>query len=577
MINLKNFQLLCSGMAALCSFTTLAFSSCNRVYEEGEQEVPTATIVHRAAPIYMATSVRVNPPRSSVSAVEAAENTVKQLRVLAFDSRTHRLAVNKFYDSDSQGRFSNQTADKNAVWHGAFAIIPGEYDFFFVANENSWPEVKAYLSGLQENVSTTSAMYNSAETKQVLYGSSDATKNRQMRTFSDGTDGNAEHLFLATRSYKNVVVSAERNGKGRQESDPQHFFAEGDEKVDLVRTLAKVKLHFSKAATVEADGNGGYRLKQFLPPRVNRLLVKNQMTHQSLFLNPFFESNVFPNAGAFSTATKYTADWYTPIAEENVVIYDRSQTNNLTQTGLADGVQCEVNVPATGDVDLNQRYDCDIWFYVPERLKQADATDPAQPGYVEGTTHLTFEKMDGSFKQLGIWQPNFEDGAQKVYEKGADSKYFMLPNAADYSKYSVVRNNVYDITVRYSATELRLNYKVLPWGEGAKTGNYVQDGFNIFVADRTFAENLTDVWLITASSRLLNGESITLKAKAGYKFIDTDGTEKDEVTYGNGTDENKFRHRRKIQFKSPANIAAGTALFDVLSGGEVKYTVTATE
>ena len=576
-MNLNNFQLLCSGMAALCSFTTLAFSSCNRVYEEGEQDVSTATIVHRAAPIYMATSVRVNPPRSSVSAVEAAENTVKQLRVLAFDSRTHRLAVNKFYDSDSQGLFSNQTADKDAVWHGAFAIIPGEYDFFFVANENSWPEVKAYLSGLQENVSTTSAMYNSAETKQVLYGSSDATKNKQMRTFSDGTDGNAEHLFLATRSYKNVVVSAERNGKGRQESDPQHFFAEGDEKVDLVRTLAKVKLHFSKAATVEADGNGGYRLKQFLPPRVNRLLVKNQMRHQSLFLNPFFESNVFPNAGAFSTATKYTADWYTPIADENVVIYDRSQTNNLTQTGLADGVQCEVKVPATGDVDLNQRYDCDLWFYAPERLVQAAGTDPAQPGYVSEATYLSFEKMDGSFKKVGIWQPNFEDGAQKVYDKGADSKYFMLPNTGDYSKYSVVRNNVYDITVRYSATELRLNYKVLPWGEGAKTGNYVQDGFNILVADRTFAENLTDIWLITASSRLLNGERITLKAKAGYKFIDTDGAEKDEVTYGNGTGENKFRHRRKIQFKSSANITAGTALFEVLSGGEVKYTVTATE
>ena len=126
MINLKNFQLLCSGMVALCSFATLAFSSCNRVYEEGEQDVPTATIVNRAAPIYMATSVRVNPPRSSVSAVEAAENTVKQLRVLAFDSRTQMLAVNKFYDSNSQGLFSNQTADKDAVWRGAFAIIPGE-------------------------------------------------------------------------------------------------------------------------------------------------------------------------------------------------------------------------------------------------------------------------------------------------------------------------------------------------------------------------------------------------------------------------------------------------------------------
>lgn len=576
-MNLKNFQLWCSGVTALCAFTTLAFSSCNRVYEEGEQAIPTASIVNRAAPIYMATSVQVNPPRSSVSAVEAAENTVKQLRVLAFDSHTHRLTVNKFYGSNDQGLFSNQTADKDAVWHGAFAIIPGEYDFFFVANEDSWPEVKAYLSGLQEGVAITEAMYNSVSVKDISYGSSDATKNKQMRTFSDGTDGNAEHLFLATRSYKNVVVSEERNGKGRQASDPQHFFAEGDEKVDLVRTLAKVKLHFPKSATVEADGNGSYRLKQFLPPRVNRLLVKNQMTHQSLFLNPFFESNVFPVAGAFGAATKYTTDWYTG-GGADYVVYNRNETNDLTKTGLVDGVQCEVKVPTAGEVDLNQRYDCDLWLYVPERLVQAAGTDPAQPGYVEGTTHLTFEKMDGSFKQLGIWQPNFEDGAQKVYDKGADSKYFMLPNTGDYSKYSVVRNNVYDITVKYSSeAQLRLNYKVLPWGEGAKTGNYVQDGFNIFVADRTFAENLTDIWLITASSRLLNGERITLKAKAGYKFIDTDGVEKDEVTYGNGTGENKFRHRRKIQFKSSANITAGTALFEVLSGGEVKYTVTATE
>ncbi len=575
-MNLKNFQLWCSGVTALCAFTTLAFSSCNRVYEEGEQAIPTASIVNRSAPIYMATSVQVNPPRSSVSAVEAAENTVKQLRVLAFDSHTHRLTVNKFYGSNDQGLFSNQTADKDAVWHGAFAIIPGEYDFFFVANEDSWPEVKAYLSGLQEGVAITEAMYNSVSVKDISYGSSDATKNKQMRTFSDGTDGNAEHLFLATRSYKNVVVSEERNGKGRQASDPQHFFAEGDEKVDLVRTLAKVKLHFPKSATVEADGNGSYRLKQFLPPRVNRLLVKNQMTHQSLFLNPFFESNVFPVAGAFGAATKYTTDWYTG-GGADYVVYNRNETNDLTKTGLVDGVQCEVKVPTAGEVDLNQRYDCDLWLYVPERLVQAAGTDPAQPGYVSEATYLSFEKMDGSFKKVGIWQPNFEDGAQKVYDKGADSKYFMLPNTGDYSKYSVVRNNVYDITVRYSATELRLNYKVLPWGEGAKTGNYVQDGFNILVTDRTFAENLTDVWLITASSRLLNGESITLKAKAGYKFIDTDGTEKDEVTYGNGTDENKFRHRRKIQFKSPGRIAAGTALFDVLSGGEVKYTVTATE
>lgn len=581
MMNLKIFQRWCIGMTALCSFTTLAFSSCNRVYEEGEQEVPTASIAHREAPIYMAASVAVRTSALDyASSSPAAENEVKQLRILAFDSNTGLLAVNKFYDTDQQSEFSNQVPGASASWQGAFAIVPGTYDFFFVANENSWPEVKAYLNGLQKGVATSKDMYTHQFTKLVEYGAAQDNegKNRTLRTFYVAEGGNSEHLFLATRCYKDVAVDRKRNGKGNSIGDPQHFIAEGDETVDLIRTLAKVQVRISNAATAEADGQGGFRVKQFLPSRIQKLVLKQEMPYQSLFLNPYLESNVFPVAGAFPNATKYTSDWYTTEQPRDYVLYDRALTSDATKSGLSVGVGAQVIVPNAAEFDPNRRYDCLIWFYVPEFLKQNQASDPVTPGFVDGVTHLSFEKTDGKVSNVGIWQPSFEDGAQKVYDKGADSKYFMLPNAADYSKYSVVRNSFYDITVKSSSeAQLRLNYKVLPWGEGAKTGNYVQDGFNIFVADRTFAERLTDVWLITASSRLLNGESITLKAKAGYKFIDTDGAEKDEVTYGTGTDENKFRHRRKIQFKSPARIAAGTALFEVLSGGVVKYTVTATE
>lgn len=301
------------------------------------------------------------------------------------------------------------------------------------------------------------------------------------------------------------------------------------------------------------------------------------MPYQSLFLNPYFESNVFPVAGAFPNATKYTSDWYTE-QPRDYVLYNRALTSDATKSGLSVGVGAQVVVPNAAEFDPNRRYDCLIWFYVPEFLKQNQASDPATPGFVDGVTHLSFEKTDGKVSNVGIWQPSFEDGAQKVYNDGANSKYFVLPDAADYSKYSVVRNSFYDITVKYSPeAQLRLHYKVLPWGEGDKWGTYVQDAYNVFVVDRTFAKNLTDIWLTTASSRLLNGESITLRAKAGYKFVDTDGTEKDEVTYGTGADENKFRHRRKIQLKAPGRIAAGKEVFDVLSGGVVKYTVTATE
>ena len=579
-MNLKNFLLWCSGISVIGSFTTLAFSSCNRVYEEGEQEVPAASIVHKAAPVYMAASVAVRTSALDyASSSEAAENEVKQLRILAFDSNTGLLAVNKFYDTNQQSEFSNQVPGASASWQGAFAVVPGKYDFFFVANENSWPEVKRYLSGLQKGVATSTDMYTHQFTKLVEYGAAQNNegKNRTLRTFYAAEGGNSEHLFLATRCYKDVVVERKRNGKGKSQSDPQHFLAEGDETVDLIRTLAKVQVRFSNAATAEADGKGGFRVKQFLPFRIQKLVLKQEMPYQSLFLNPYFESNVFPVAGAFPNATKFTPDWYTE-QPRDYVLYNRALITDATKSGLSVGVGAQVIVPNAAEFDPNRRYDCLIWFYVPEFLKQNQATDPATPGFVDGVTHLSFEKTDGKVANVGIWQSSFEDGAQKVYNDGANSKYFMLPSAADYSKYSVVRNNFYDITVKYSReAQLRLHYKVLPWGEGDKWGTYVQDAYNVFVVDRTFAKNLTDIWLTTASSRLLNGESITLKARTGYKFVDTDGAEKDEVTYGTGADENKFRHRRKIQLKSPSRIAAGTAVFDVLSGGVVKYTVTATE
>jgi len=180
MMNLKNFLLWSSGISVIGSFTTLAFSSCNRVYEEGEQEVPAASIVHKAAPVYMAASVAVRTSALDyASSSEAAENEVKQLRILAFDSNTGLLAVNKFYDTNQQSEFSNQVPGASASWQGAFAVVPGKYDFFFVANENSWPEVKRYLNGLQKGVATSTDMYTHQFTKLVEYGA--AQNNERFR------------------------------------------------------------------------------------------------------------------------------------------------------------------------------------------------------------------------------------------------------------------------------------------------------------------------------------------------------------------------------------------------------------
>ena len=104
-------------------------------------------------------------------------------------------------------------------------------------------------------------------------------------------------MILATRTYKNVLVQPIRNGKGASAADPQHFLAEGDEKIELIRTLAKVKVHIPNSATAEPDGTGKYKIKQFLPSRINKITLKNELPYQSLFLNPFLDSRVFPYLG----------------------------------------------------------------------------------------------------------------------------------------------------------------------------------------------------------------------------------------------------------------------------------------
>ena len=36
--------------------------------------------------------------------------------------------------------------------------------------------------------------------------------------------------MLMTRAYRNMTIVAERNGKGKLQTDPQHFEADGDDR-----------------------------------------------------------------------------------------------------------------------------------------------------------------------------------------------------------------------------------------------------------------------------------------------------------------------------------------------------------
>ena len=575
MIRLENFIRLRCGLVMLCSAMLFAVVGCNRAYVEEGYTDPSEPALK--TPVYMASSIAVRALRSELASGSLeAEDEIAQLRILAFNSATGQLAINKFYGSSERASFVNQPASVAAAWRGAFQIVPGKYDFFFIANEDSWPETKTALEALTVGVAHVSDLYSKDFAMRIPYAGSTTTQNKKNRTFypsvaSGGTTTNG-HLFLATRVYKNVDVQAIRNGKGTSPADPQHFLAEGDEKVELIRTLSKVKLTIPNSATAESDGAGGYRIKQFLPSRIQRILLKNERPYQSLFLNPFLESNTF------TPGTKYADDWYTKPtdAAKDYVLYDRSLTANANETGLSVGVGAEVTVPAGTPFDVNRRYDCTVWFYVPEHLRQALSTDPATPGMVDGASGLVLEKIGVSGESTyGIWQQDLTEGKQMVYDNGVSSLYYVLPNVEAYSKYSVVRNHVYDIKLRYAGAQLILNYKVLPWQNGGHTGVYVMDAFNVSSSDPSFTKEITNVIMSTTSQRLNAGDFIELKAAEGFVFIDN-GVETPSVTYGNTADERVFRSYRTVQIKaSTYPVADGTTIFGVYSNGQLLYTVNA--
>ena len=195
---------------------------------------------------------------------------------------------------------------------------------------------------------------------------------------------------------------------------------------------------------------------------------------------------------------------------------------------------------------------------------------------VNGATGLLFEKVGTSAgNTFGIWQNDFTEGQQKVFDNGGSSKFYSLPNANLYSKFSVVRNNVYDITVRYAGAQLMLQYKMLPWVKGGTSGVYAMDAFNVYTADPEFKNTLTNIILSTTTQRLAAGDYIELKAKNGFNFV-ANGTESNTIKYGEDPTERVFRHYRTIQLKAAnAPVATGTAVFEVWNQGKLLYTVNA--
>ena len=96
-------------------------------------------------PIWLSTSVTVQNTRAAgavaqnipVSATETdMDNKVYSLRMIISDSKTGDIVYNERTDKPEEVEAKyNQTAGATAMWKKPIKIIPGTYDFWFIANE----------------------------------------------------------------------------------------------------------------------------------------------------------------------------------------------------------------------------------------------------------------------------------------------------------------------------------------------------------------------------------------------------------------------------------------------------------
>ncbi|MCD7711353.1 MAG: FimB/Mfa2 family fimbrial subunit [Firmicutes bacterium] len=146
------------------------------------------------------------------------EDRVDELRMLAFDSETGELVFNqKLYFPDG---FNDPSR--------AILFPLGTYNFYFIANET----VYSNLVNALEDIQNESGFTSNTTFRTLAY-------NPAFRP--DGTT--QEGRFVMSAVYKNIVVVA-----GGTESNPA-LLALPTEKVELVRSLAKVEVIFRKTVS----------------------------------------------------------------------------------------------------------------------------------------------------------------------------------------------------------------------------------------------------------------------------------------------------------------------------------------
>ena len=529
--------------------TALACASCAKDYTlvgtEREQG---------GAPIWLSTSVSVQNTRAAGAVAQnipllASEtdmdNKVYSLRMIISDSKTGDIVYNERTDKPEEVEAKyNQIAGATAAWKKPIKIIPGTYDFWFIANEGvNWFSPTESNGGRRDHFSELSTQvwdkltvgsniarifdgkvftgadaayaplahldivpyrkYAGREKNPIwtpIVGKEDLRKNELWDNWSENRP------MPMSAVYKDVYIASTRNGKGTTEQDPQHFIAGGDEVVKLVRCMAKVTIIVKNAAYVKSDKT----VRNLQWPQLDKFAITllNRPRYWSFFNTPLFDMNHTPRQ------FKYYSDIF-PDDQSRYRAYPINVGGDRTPESF-NGVPYAAQ--SKSEIDLK---DYQYTFYVPELLLEKNPLD-GDPSKGEQAFDRTNALMLAfSAPNRGFWgrsdffnqhpgaaeNVNFHPYASKAEFEGKvdESKAFnigssdleevnnhespnspKLLNPDKYSQFSLLRNRHYIITIR-EKDRLQVDAEIAPWNDAPKSETNIFDAVQVNVPDPSFS------------------------------------------------------------------------------------------
>ena len=524
---------------ALSLLASLALVSCAKDYAlVGTEREKGGTL------IWLSTSVTVQNTRAAGAVSNAAispnpttdwDSRVVSLRMIISDSKTGAIVYNEKEENpyDLTDRFT-QISGAQSVWRRPIQILPGTYDFWFIANEGKFWYSPTETNGNKRD----DYSWNGTKVLDKLTVGSNIARIFDGRVYEDDAarrdweplshldaapyrkwnsrtrrwvpevdpkPGNVEYNYPMPMSavYKDVEINITRNNKGTSQADPQHFIAGGDEKVKLVRCMAKVTINVESAAHVNSDK----RVDYLQWPAMGKFAITllNRPRYWSFFNTPLFDMNhtpkefkfysdIFPDQSRYrctticegaTAAESYGGETYTAASQNEADLKRYRYTFYVPELLLP-------KHPLDGEPNGGKAYDplnaVMLAFSAPNKGFWGKSSNALFDNYPEATDSRNFYPYasKAEFEAVLDETKAFNLGTADLTERNDNTDNPRLPNPNWYSKFSLLRNRHYVYTIR-EKDRLQVEAVIAPWNEEPKSETLVFDEVQVKVPDPSFS------------------------------------------------------------------------------------------